>query len=244
MTLSSEELYRFDVAGFFVRSDVLTADQVTCIIEQVRTDPHSVPAGAASVLIDHPAVVDAVGELIGASPRIEDVDVFRDTPERPRLGGIRLDTPRYDLDIFDYRTVHGHPRCPTVRVSFELSEVAGDQSVLVVPGSHRAAVPPPPNLDELADNPGATLFVPYRCPAGGAVVAAHALLRYWPAAARARTAIEFVYVHPAVAYSRNIIRREVLESLPKSRQAYFRDPWQYDFSCDPPRKNIIDRFLT
>lgn len=108
--LSSEELYRFDVAGFFVRPDVLTAEQVTRIAEQIRTNPHSAPGGTASILIDYPAVVGTVGELIGAVPRIEDVEVFRDIPDRPRLGGTRLDTPRCDLDIFDYRLVHGARR--------------------------------------------------------------------------------------------------------------------------------------
>jgi hypothetical protein len=246
MRLSPEERYRFDAAGFFVRPAILGAQQVASISHQVASDPASIPGGPAGVLIDHPAVVGAVGELVGASPRIEDVEVICGPELSRRLGGIPLDPPDPDVDFLEYRVVRGRPRCPVVRVAVELTPVRRrDRLVTLLPGSHRAEADLPPELLRRAEEPDEPLFVSYDCPAGSVVVAAGGLLRYRPASAseRSRMAIELVYVHPAVAYSRNIIRREVLESLPKGRQAFFRDPWQYDFSTDPPRKNVIDRFL-
>ena len=68
MSMTEEERFRFDLAGFLVRPAILTADEVKEIREQIyliKHDPESlppehrdVPGGPSSVLIDHPAVVE------------------------------------------------------------------------------------------------------------------------------------------------------------------------------------------
>lgn len=233
MQPSQEELYRFDVAGFFIRTGVVPQGILPEIIKQVRDEPETVPSGPAQLLIDHPAVIGVVTELIGIAPRIEDVSVLYLSAQAQLVGELGWESPASYDEVLRYRVSGGRIRCAAVRVTFELSPIAvADRATLLLAGSHRAEIELPSELRGRGDDP---LFTAYECPEGGAVIAAEGLLRYTPAwtASHPRAAISIVYAHPAVAYSRNIIRREVLESISKARQGYFRDPWQYDFSTNP-----------
>ena len=74
-TMTDEEKFRFDLSGFLVRPAILECDEVNAIVEQIERihhDPESlppehraVPGGPASVLIDHPKVLDVLHEIIG-----------------------------------------------------------------------------------------------------------------------------------------------------------------------------------
>ena len=67
--------------GFFVRPAVLSADEVAALRKQVHTiafDPYSLPpserkcpGGVASMLIDHPKVIEVLREIIGPEVRLE-----------------------------------------------------------------------------------------------------------------------------------------------------------------------------
>ena len=86
MGLTEEERFRFDLTGFLVRPAILTPDEVAAIVDQadrIRHNPESlppeqraIPGGAASLLIDHPRVIEVLHEIIGA---------------RCPVGGLRID---------------------------------------------------------------------------------------------------------------------------------------------------------
>ena len=75
MGLSESERFQFDLAGFLVRPAILTENQVADIrqqIERIKHDPQSlppehrsIPGGPASLLIDHPKVIDVLHDVIG-----------------------------------------------------------------------------------------------------------------------------------------------------------------------------------
>ena len=81
MAMTDEEKFRFDLTGFLVRPAILTADEVAEIVDQIdriKHDPESLPAehrdvpgGPASLLIDHPRVVDVLHEVIADDIRLE-----------------------------------------------------------------------------------------------------------------------------------------------------------------------------
>ena len=83
MGMTDEERFRFDLAGFFVRPAILTQDEVSEIVDQIDRIKHNpeslppehraVPGGAASVLIDHPKVIEVLHEIIGGGIRLESV---------------------------------------------------------------------------------------------------------------------------------------------------------------------------
>ena len=81
MGLTDEERFRFDLTGFMVRPAILSKDEVAAIVDQIDRIKHNpeslppehraVPGGPASVLIDHPKVIDVLHEIIGPEIRLE-----------------------------------------------------------------------------------------------------------------------------------------------------------------------------
>ena len=73
--MTEEEKFTFDLAGFFVRPSILSAEEVATLREQVylmkhapeQLPPHerACPGGASSLLIDHPKVIEVLHEIIG-----------------------------------------------------------------------------------------------------------------------------------------------------------------------------------
>ena len=80
MAMTEEERFRFDLTGFLVRPAILTPDEVAAIVDQadrIRHNPESllpehraIPGGAASLLIDHPKVIEVLHEIIGPDVRL------------------------------------------------------------------------------------------------------------------------------------------------------------------------------
>ncbi len=72
--MTDEEKFRFDLSGFLVRPAILSKDEVGAIVDQldrIKHNPESlppehrtVPGGAASVLIDHPKVIEVLHRAI------------------------------------------------------------------------------------------------------------------------------------------------------------------------------------
>ncbi|UJP40678.1 phytanoyl-CoA dioxygenase family protein [Cellulomonas palmilytica] len=244
--LTDEERYRFETLGLFVRPAILSDDLVAQVKSQVRTDERSIPAGPAAALIDHPGVLGAVTELIGSDPRLEHVEVLDRHSGNVAWGGMPAEPYRSDMHLFANGTRRGRAVCGVVRVSFELDRVEpGERATVFVPGSHRVESGRPVDLVDRPDDPDDPLFASFGCPPGSAVISSEFLIRSsppWPSS-RDQSTVSFVYAHPAVAYSRNIVTREVLDALPLRVRGYLRDPWQYDFGTQPPTRNVLDRHL-
>jgi len=79
--MTDEEKFRFDLTGFLVRPAILAPDEIAAIVDQIdriKHDPESLspaeramPGGAASLLIDHPKVMEVLHEIIGKDVRLE-----------------------------------------------------------------------------------------------------------------------------------------------------------------------------
>jgi hypothetical protein len=130
--MTEAERFTFDLAGFLVRPAIISPGQVADIRDQVlriHADPHSlppehrhVPGGPSQLLIDHPAVVGVVEELIGPNVRIENPNcVVRNQGEMH--GGLHGGGPTQLDPIFGYRTQDGKIHAGMVRVIFELSDI-------------------------------------------------------------------------------------------------------------------------
>jgi len=115
-----------------VRKAVLSDPQIAAIRDQVllqRDDPESLPVaerempgGAAAVLIDHPAVLGVLNEVIGPEVRLENIyAVCRDKGERH--GGLHGGGDRQLDPIFGYRSSAGQIFAGMVRVVWELTDI-------------------------------------------------------------------------------------------------------------------------
>jgi hypothetical protein len=245
--LSAAELYVFRSAGFFTRAAILRPVENRRLRSQIRDNvladrPHDVavpiPAGAASLVLDHPKILDVVAQLVSPSPRIEYVRPLLFEAGRPMGTLVDFQPSVSDEPLLRFRV---DAPLPALRVIVETTTIrASDHAELVCTGSHHVVTPPPA---ELLAEPDGLPIVSYACPAGSAVFMAPGLwVSHGPwRSRRRRLALEIVYSHPSIAYSRNTIPARALSLLAPERRALFRDPWQYDFAFDPPRKNALDR---
>ena len=174
--MTESERFTFDLSGFLVRPGILTPAQVAGIRDQViriNRDPESlppehrnVPGGPASVLIDHPAVIGVLEEIIGPHIRLESpACVVREQGQRH--GELHGGGPKQIDPIFGYRTQNGRIHAGMVRVIFELGEIrAGDAGTHFLVGSHKASFPMDPSHMSLEDGKRSPFLVSYECPAG------------------------------------------------------------------------------
>lgn len=257
--MTEEERFRFDLTGFLVRPAILKPKEVTAILEQVdriKHDPESlppqhraVPGGPASLLIDHPQVIDVLHEVIGPDIRLESPScVWRCKGEEhgPLHGG----GPKQADPIFGYRVKNGRIHAGMVRVIFELTDISmEDQSTHFLVGSHKSEFAPHPDHLYLDNAKRSPFLTTYACPAGSAVFFTENLCHAGPVWNRntPRVTILHAYSHLCTHWHRLNIPPVVLQSLPREKQAYFREAWQRDFrtrkDSSTSTVNSIERFI-
>lgn len=254
--MTEEEKFRFDLAGFLVRPAILTKDEVAEIVEQVRRIHHdkeslppehrTVPGGPASLLIDHPKVVEVLHEIIGPNIRLEGgFSVWRSKGESHGQG-LHGGGPSQIDPIFGYRCQNGRIHAGMVRVVFELTDVKPeDGATHFVMGSHKANFKMHPDHMSLEPGKRSPFLMGYECPAGSAIFFTENLCHAGPDWTREtpRIAILHAYSHLATHWHRLRTPPEVLNSLPREKQAYFREPWIADFRTKPATLNTIDNFV-
>ncbi len=255
MAMTESERFHFDLAGFVVRPAILAADEIEAIVDQIdriKHDPDSlppahraVPGGPSSVLIDHPRVVDVLHDIIGPEIRLESSgSVWRSKGEAH--GDLHGGGPQQGDPIFGYRVNNGRIHAGMVRVVFELTDVAKDDGgTHFIAGSHKSNFPMHPDHMSLEPGKRSPFLTTYECPAGSAIFFTENLCHAGPEWRRdtPRVAVLNAYAHLATHWHRLTLPAEVLESLPREKQAYFRPPWIADFRTRPATHNTIERFV-
>jgi hypothetical protein len=255
MAMTESERFHFDLAGFVVRPAILAADEIEAIVDQIdriKHDPDSlppalraVPGGPSSVLIDHPRVVDVLHDIIGPEIRLESSgSVWRSKGEAH--GDLHGGGPQQGDPIFGYRVNNGRIHAGMVRVVFELTDVAKDDGgTHFIAGSHKSNFPMHPDHMSLEPGKRSPFLTTYECPAGSAIFFTENVCHAGPEWRRdtPRVAVLNAYAHLATHWHRLTLPAEVLESLPREKQAYFRPPWIADFRTRPATHNTIERFV-
>lgn len=253
--MTDEEKFRFDLTGFLVRPAILSRDEVDAIVEQIDRIHHNpeslppahraVPGGPASVLIDHPKVIDVLHEIIGPDVRLENsFSVWRKKGQEH--GGLHGGGPGQADPIFGYRVNNGRIHAGMVRVVVELTDITKDDGAThFIIGSHKANFPMHPEHMSLEEGKRSPFLTTYECPAGSAIFFTENLCHAGPVWQRdtPRVAVLNAYAHLATHWHRLRIPPEVLLALPREKQAYFREPWIADFRTRPATHNTIERFL-
>ncbi|MDE0087891.1 MAG: phytanoyl-CoA dioxygenase family protein [Candidatus Poribacteria bacterium] len=253
--MTDEEKFRFDLTGFLVRPAILSKDEVDAIVDQldrIRHNPESlppehraVPGGASNVLIDHPKVIEVLHQIIGPDVRMESTFfVWREKGQEH--GGLHGGGPRQADPIFGYRVNNGRIHAGMVRVVFELTDISKDDGAThFIVGSHKSNFPMHSDHMSLEEEKKSPFLMTYECPAGSAIFFTENLCHAGPVWQREtpRIAILNAYAHLATHWHRLRIPPEVLNGLPREKQAYFREPWIADFRTSPATHNTIDRFI-
>ena len=255
--MTDEERFRFDLTGFLVRPAVFPPDEVAEMVEHIRRmtmerdqlpPAHRYPPGGPlSRLIDHPQIVDVLREVIGPELRINSsYAAWRRKGEAHELGlhrgGVRSDP------IFGYRVVDGRINAGMVRVIVELSDVGRDDGgTHFLVGSHKADFKLHPDHLKLAWDGRSEFLHGYECPAGSVVFFTENVAHGGPEwrAEHPRVAVFTAYTHVAICHHLGLVPSEVVEGLPREKQAYFRQPWLLDFrdAPGPVVTNTVEHYV-
>lgn len=241
--MTDEQKFMFDLKGWILLPSVLSAAEIASLAKHLRTvanNPALLPphernsyAGPCQELLDHPAIVPVLREIIADD--VNDAYGFRcdatfsairppgwTTNDGPHNGG-PLMGPTHN-----YQFIQGRILSPAVRVVWELTPVEkGKGGTLFMSGSHKANYNIPGHHMRIDD----PLFETYECPAGSVVIfsenVCHASAPWL--ADHPRLAIFNHYMHHGMRFHREPPPPAAIETMPPKRRTLFRDVWVLHF---------------
>jgi hypothetical protein len=186
--MTDEERYLFDLRGFLVIPNALNAaelsalngimdEQIACAVKpdtrKHRFGPTMLHWGKPyRQLIDHPAIMPYIRELVGPNPRL-DHDYSEIIRQGVPGGGLHGGGAVSDFSC-SFTFAGGQMRCGLIAVAFNLHDVnPGDGGFAAVPGSHKANHPIPQQWIEVRENH--PCVIPVTGPAGTAIIFSEAL---------------------------------------------------------------------
>lgn len=184
--MTEEERYLFDVRGYLLLESALSKEELGALNalfdeQQARLpDPRAGRARYLELvswgrpyrdLIDHPAVVPYLEEMLGADFRLD--HEYAEHMIEGGAGELHINGTPYST-MFHYHVADGKIHCGLVAVVWALKDVpAGAGGFCCIPGSHKSSFPPPSSIT-CAGNPSpAVQQIP--CPAGSAILFTEAL---------------------------------------------------------------------
>ena len=250
MPMTAVEKALFDCQGFLVRPAVIDAATVAELRDLVGTmqhAPHTLPphqrrcpGGATSLMIDHPAVLGVLHEILGPEVRCEAAGHrWREKGEGDNNPLHRGGSDRGRVDpVSGYRVHNNMIHAGMVRVIVELNDVGPlDGGTHFIPGTNNMSLDMEPSILAELDaqlergeyNSGA--LCSYGCPAGSVLFFAEATIHAGPVwrSDTPRVCLFNSYT-PLTVNSRwprePYLDPVVLAGLPLEKLAYFRPPWQ------------------
>ena len=244
--MSEYEKFIFDLKGFLVIPNVLTAEEIETVrahLETYSKNIESLPehqqapiAGPAEFLLDHPRVMGILQTVIDPNReriRMESVFVSNRSatetqdPWGPHVGGTNLDPS------LSYRYHNGRIYSGMTRIVWELNEVVkGKGGTCLVPGSHKAnmASAQEKTWPAEADDPNSGVWETYGCPAGSLVVFSEGVRHtgsQWTHPDNPRRAILMAYNHASVRFHepKPCMNPTVIGGMSEARQKFFQDVW-------------------
>ena len=211
--------------------------------------------GPCGQLLDHPAIVDILREVIG--PDIVEPPERRQPDSQPAYGfrcdnsffmlrTARGDVPRYPHNggpamgpSHNYDFVDGKIFSPSVRVACELNPVdRGTGGTVFFSGTHKSSMVPP---REFVD--GDEYWETYSCPAGSAVLFTENVCHSsapWTNPTHNRVAVFNHYMHYCMRFHRTVPNAQALDEMSSMRRSLFRDVWMLDVDGGKLASNVED----
>ncbi len=243
--MTDAQKYTFDLKGWICLPDLFDEEQLDRIrqhqmdflyrrdaLPPEERDNHG---GPSQVLLDHPAVVGVLNEILSHRPlATEDCYGFRydHTYTSHRKAGNDNFGPHGGGAYFSfcgnshiYQMLPGRVHSGLTRVVWELNEVGdGDGGTMFLTGSHKAAFPRPEEISGRESS----LWETYTCPAGSAVIFTEALCHSgtrWSNETRDRLCLFTCYNTVNAKWGKGCPPPEVIAAMPPKRQTLFRGVW-------------------
>jgi hypothetical protein len=244
LVMSDEQKFIFDLKGWILLPGIIErslAVEIRSHIETLMINPESLPAhqrssysGPAEVLLDHPAVVAILREVLMSPDHSPDCYRFRCENSFPmfrKTGGDGLEAHGGTRNLdpnFSYQSRNGKINAGMTRVIWELNDVnAGDGSTLIMSGTHKSDFKVPKSLSG-KDSP---LFESYVCPAGSALVFSEALCHagpVWTNRNYPRVGVFNCYNRENQQWHKLIVPPEIIDALSPKRRTLFRGVWSFN----------------
>lgn len=236
--MTETQKFLFDVRGYLLLPAVLSADECAEIKAHLLAGGTGF-TGPAQRLLDHPAVVDVLSEILTEWEPDGDFYNFRCENSFVTIrsagwapGGTQkphVVRPPQSAGVMNYQAKGGRIYSALTRVVWELNEVKrGDGGTLFLPGSHKANFPYP---DEAVE-PDSPLLEDYACPAGSVLIFTESLLHAattWKNPDTDRVAIFNCYNSLWAQWHRLNLPAETIATMPEKRKSLFRGVFAIDF---------------
>lgn len=241
--MNDEQRFMFDLKGWLLLPGVLGATEVAAVKAHVLAGG-SPFAGPAQELLDHPAIVDVLTDVLSDQPSDPDAHPFRCESSFVTIrsagwtGGSNIPhvvLPARRGGPMTYQCRNGRIYAGLTRVVWELNPVrAGMGGTQFLSGTHKAEFPFPGSVCA-QDN---AHLESYACPAGSAFIFSESLLHAgteWRDREHDRVSIFSAYNSLWAQWHRLNLEQGPIDAMPPKRRSLFRGVWAHDFREGPTR---------
>jgi hypothetical protein len=249
--MTDEQKFFFDLRGWIQIPAVLSGTEIEATKAEVYGGAKRGYEGALQELLDHPAIVGVLSEILSEDPFVlDDCYGFRcegsfttirppgwSKSERSDNGLPHVVRPPQQANAMRYQVAGGKIFAGLTRVVWELEEVkAGQGNTSFLSGSHKAHFGyggPDPWRPNISDSPweDATrdMMDDYSCPPGSVVIFTESLIHAandWTNPDNGRCAVFNCYNSLWAQWHKTNLDHEIIEAMPAKRQTLFRGTWQ------------------
>ncbi len=267
--MTPEQKFFFDLRGWILLPSVLSESEIEEMKAEVYAGATHSYQGKLQNLLDHPAVVGILSEIVADERFIfDDCYGFRcensfTTVREPgwsRSYGKGTTVPHVvrppqQANAMRYQVAGGKIFAGLTRVVWELEEVkSGQGGTTFLTGSHKAHFNyggPDPCRPNISESPWEDnirdMMEDYSCPPGSAIVFTESLIHAtndWTNPDNPRCAVFNCYNSIWAQWYRLNLSHEIIEKMPQKRQSLFRGTWAIGGGAGGNRQYSLDNNTT
>ena len=263
--MTSEQKFFFDLRGWILLPAVLSETEIEEMKAEVYAGARQSYEGVLQELLDHPAIVGVLNEILSEDPFVkDDCYSFRcegsfttarppgwSKSERGDGGLPHVVRPPQQANAMRYQVAGGKIFSGLTRVVWELEEVKeGTGGTSFLSGSHKAHFNyggPDPYRPNIGESPWEAsmraAMDDYSCPPGSVVIFTESLVHAandWTNPDNPRCAIFNCYNSIWAQWHRLNLSHETIEAMPPKRRTLFRGTWAIGGGPEGNREYSLD----
>jgi hypothetical protein len=247
--MTPEQKFFFDLRGWILLPSVLSEPEIEAAKAEAYAGAKQGYEGALQDLLDHPAIVGILSEILSEEPfildecygfRCESSFITVRPPGWNKPAGTSVPhvvRPPQQANAMRYQVAGNKIYSGLTRVVWELEEVkSGRGGTTFLSGSHKAHFNyggPDPYRPNISESPWEdslhAAMEDYSCPAGSAIVFTESLIHAandWTNPDNPRCAIFNCYNSLWAQWHKLNLPHEIIEAMPPKRRSLFRGVWQ------------------
>ena len=249
--MTPEQKFFFDLRGWILLPSILSDSEIEEMKAEVYAGARQSYQGALQNLLDHPAIVGVLNEILSEAPFVQHDDCYGfrcegsfttvrppgwSVSERGDNGLPHVVRPPQQANAMRYQVAGEKIFAGLTRVVWELEEVkAGQGATSFLSGSHKAHFNyggPDPYRPNIGGSPWEEsmreVMDDYSCPPGSVVIFTESLVHAandWTNSDNPRCAVFNCYNSIWAQWHRLNLSHEIIETMPPKRQSLFRGTW-------------------